>query len=72
MSGAGWQYRDAGSGAGHMQRVASDAAFVRAHGAERVYMNHCRRCSRCPGDECRRGSDLWEAWRDANDELIPN
>ncbi|MDQ0605442.1 hypothetical protein QF037_009787 [Streptomyces canus] len=47
MSTAGWVYVPAGSGAGHLQRVASNTQFNRALRAYRAYIDHSSDCQTC-------------------------
>ena len=68
MSGARWEYRDTGSGFGHLQRVAGNAAFTRSQRAYQAYLDHGRTCVE---RGCEQGDALWRAYQDARGEGKP-
>ncbi|MFE0383931.1 hypothetical protein ACFW1F_07575 [Streptomyces bungoensis] len=70
MSRSDWQYVDAGSGVGHLQRMASNAEYNRIQAAYRAYIDHCRNCATCAVDSglCTTAGTLWTAYREAHDE----
>jgi hypothetical protein len=65
MSGTGWQQRDAGSGSGHVQRIASNAAFTTKQKAYRAYLEHAVECGDCGHGEtrCVKATELYRKWR---------
>lgn len=63
-----WQWRDAGSGPGHMQRViVYDDAEDDAQTTFRAYLIHTVGCATCRGETgpCRLGKQLGDAYRKA-------
>ena len=67
MSTTGWQWRDGSGGAGHLQRVASNAAFTQTQTTYRSYIGHARECHSCAVDstQCPTAEQLWEAYQSA-------
>lgn len=68
MSGARWEYRDAGSGFGHMQRVGDAgeyAAHTRTQEAYRAYLGHRAACLGCGETGCTTADELWQAYTQA-------
>lgn len=81
MSGVRWEWRDEGSGPGHMQAVADDGMFSDVRGAYRALLAHCAICSECrsqDGNEesqeirCEVASGLYRAWRNAGGPRAPH
>lgn len=67
MSAARWEYRDAGSGFGHMQRVGDAgeyAADARSKEAFRAHLDHGTTCSGCGEIACTTAVQLWQAYQD--------
>ncbi|WP_405653951.1 hypothetical protein [Streptomyces sp. NBC_00019] len=64
MSTTGWVYVPASSGAGHLQRVASNTEFNRT---QRAYIDHSRDCQTCAVDStaCTTAEELWGIYRAA-------
>lgn len=69
MSSAKWAYVPAGSGPGHLQRVASNSQFNRAQAAYRAYIAHGRGCPTCAVDStvCTTAEELWNAYQAATE-----
>lgn len=65
MSTASWAYVPAGSGPGHLQRVASNTQFNRTQQAYRAYIAHSRDCQTCAVDStaCATAEELWGLYR---------
>jgi hypothetical protein len=65
---AGWAFVNAGSGAGHLQRVASDLQFTRVQRAYRAYIDHSKGCPNCAFDTttCSTAEELWTQYAAAN------
>lgn len=65
MSATDWQWRDGSGGAGHMQRVATNAAFTQTQTAYRAYIDHSRDCATCAVDsgQCATAEQFWEAYQ---------
>lgn len=65
MSTTEWQWRDGSGGAGHFQRVASNAEFTRTQTAYRAYIDHASGCATCAVDsgQCPTAEQLWSAYR---------
>jgi hypothetical protein len=63
-----FEFRDAGIGFGHMQRVAANGQFNRVQRAYRAYIGHGAECATCAVDasQCTTAGELWEAYRAAN------
>ncbi|WP_225097049.1 hypothetical protein [Streptomyces sp. CoH27] len=61
---------DAGSGVGHLRRIASDAEYNRIQRAYRAYIDHGRGCPVCAVDSsvCTTAGDLWNVYREAHEE----
>jgi hypothetical protein len=60
-----WQWRDGSGGAGHLQRVASNAVFTRTQTAYRAYIDHAQGCATCAVDsgQCATAEELWLVYR---------
>ncbi|MFE9606814.1 hypothetical protein [Streptomyces hokutonensis] len=65
MSTTEWQWRDGSSGAGHLQRVASNAVFTRTQTAYRAGSDHAQGCATCAVDsgQCATAVELWSMYR---------
>lgn len=64
MSGERREPRDAGSGPGHMQRVASSGVYSRVTNTYREFMGHSLGCDDCEYGEtrCDTAKELWAAY----------
>ncbi|MFI6404897.1 hypothetical protein [Streptomyces sp. NPDC050548] len=58
------QWRDGSGGAGHLQRVASNAVFTRTQTAYRAYIDHASGCATCAMDsgQCTIAEELWTVY----------
>ncbi|MFP3990636.1 hypothetical protein U9R90_24865 [Streptomyces sp. E11-3] len=67
MTSPDWQWRDTGSGPGHLQRIAANARHSRSRDAYRVYLDHCAGCTACRTEPvlCPDGERLKGVWRTA-------
>lgn len=67
MSKRTWEYVPAGSGPGHLQRVAGNTQFNRVQRAYRTYLDHTGSCSTCGVDTtvCKEAEASWQAYQDA-------
>jgi len=67
VSATRWDVRDSGSAFGQLQRVASNATFVKMQRAYRAWLAHTTACEGClPVDaRCPVAADLWQAYQDA-------
>jgi len=68
VSAARWEYQDAGSGFGHMQRVGDAgeyAAYTTSQKAYRAYQDHGLDCVVCAETQCARADELWQAYTQA-------
>lgn len=67
MSTADWAYVPAGSGPGHLQRVAGDLAFTKAQRTYIAFIDHTRDCATCSVDSqhCTKAEELWAAYQAA-------
>ena len=65
MSTTQWQWRDSSGGAGHLQRVATNAVFTRTQTAYRAYIDHASTCATCAVDsgQCVTAEELWSLYR---------
>lgn len=65
MSATEWQWRDGSGGAGHLQRVVSNAVFTQTQTAYRAYIDHASDCATCAVDsgQCPTAEQLWEAYK---------
>jgi len=63
-----FEFVDAGSAFGQMQRVAANGQYTRVQRAYRAYIGHGRGCSICAVDsgQCTTAEGLWEAYQAAN------
>jgi hypothetical protein len=59
-----WQWQDGSGGAGHLQRIASNAVYTASQQAYRKYIGHRATCPDCP-DTCPTVDELWQAYQDA-------
>lgn len=61
MSGTSWEWRDGGSGPGHLQRVATSAVFAKRQRAYAAYISHGRDCAACRvgSGRCSTAEGLW-------------
>ncbi|MCX5561715.1 hypothetical protein [Streptomyces sp. NBC_00038] len=63
MSGVEWQWRDGGSGPGHLQSVLSHKEFVRHQTAYQKYFEHASACPDCVDGVCPEARRLWRVVR---------
>ncbi|MET7781502.1 hypothetical protein ABZU94_07220 [Streptomyces mirabilis] len=63
-----FDFTDAGSAFGQLQRIASNGQFARVQRAYRAYIDHGSACAVCEVDsgQCVTAEALWEAYRAAN------
>ena len=61
------EWRDSGSGHGHMQMVADSGTYSRMQTAYRAYINHATACDGCGHGErrCAEADELWRTYRAA-------
>ncbi|MEV6593453.1 hypothetical protein [Streptomyces acidicola] len=73
MSRVEWQWRDSGSGPGHMQRVIVHEPLNAVQEAFRQWLTHAAGCRVCRVDEarCERGQRLQAAYREARRGSAP-
>lgn len=65
MSRIKWQWRDEGSGPGHMQKVIVHDPAGQAE--YKAFMDHCQLCPDCGFGQtrCPAAERMWEAWKAA-------
>ncbi|MFF1732032.1 hypothetical protein [Streptomyces sp. NPDC058247] len=69
MTRTEWQWRDEGSGPGHMQRVSVylDGQVQRTYGDYIEHASTCLDCEPC-GGRCEQGAGLWKTYREARQD----
>ncbi|WP_329368644.1 hypothetical protein [Streptomyces sp. NBC_01483] len=63
-----FDFSNAGSAFGQMQRIASNGQLARVHRAYRAYIDHGSTCATCAVDsgQCATAEELWETYCAAN------
>ncbi|MFD8967271.1 hypothetical protein ACFV0C_20135 [Streptomyces sp. NPDC059568] len=69
MSATAWQWRDGGSGPGHLQRVlvVVNGRFLAEYNAWLAHTQECATCSGADG-RCENGRTLWTTYTDARND----
>lgn len=65
MNGVSWQWRDDGSGYGHIRLIASSTTYTAKRQAWRAFFQHSTDCVDCGHGEtrCEEATKLLRVWR---------